>query len=744
MKIASRWRWVLALILPLLATSAALAQKGEKNPDISYVFPGGGCRGTSFDVIVGGQYIKEVTKAFISGEGIETKIVEWYRPMTQGEYVKLNRDIRTKQEEDGISREAAIKALGITDEQLEEMKIYQERRNDPKRQPNPQLDEMLTVRIKVADDAEIGGRELRLLTETGMSNPLWFYVGQWPDVREQEPNNVKPHDDVVVQMPSVINGQIMPGDVDRFAFQAKKGTKLVAQCAARELIPYLADAVPGWFQAVLRLYDEQGREVAFADSLGFRQDPVLYYEVPKDGTYVVEVRDSIYRGREDFVYRIAIGEIPYVTSLFPLGGKVGETCTVELHGWNLPVETLRVDAASYRGRSVQPVVLEHENIVSNKVGFMTDVLTEVMENEPNDTAEKARRVGKSVVINGRIDKPGDVDYYEIDAAGAMVAEVYARRLYSPLDSVVRLQTASGKVVAHSDDYEDKSWPLITHHADSRLLANAAGASFVTISDAQGRGGPEYAYRLCIRPPRPDFNLYVTPSSVIAQAGTCVPITVHAVRRDGFDGDITLALENAPPGFELSGGWVPGDEDSCRLTLTVPKQPLADPIVMNLVGHASVRGRKISRLASPAEDVMQAFIYHHLVPTKDWTILVTGEPPGDPPCTFVGRTVRLNADGVTPFPVKAAPHVASELRFQLSLPPKGITLEDPVLVPQGVVVPIKCDKEKIEAGLKGNLLFILSREREVPPKEKGDKPTTYTSRIGFYPAIPFEVVSSRRR
>ena len=50
----------------------------------------------------------------------------------------------------------------------------------------------------------------------------------------------------------------------------------------------------------------------------------------------VEIRDSIYRGREDFVYRVTLGELPFVTSIFPLGGPAGTQTTVELTGWNLP------------------------------------------------------------------------------------------------------------------------------------------------------------------------------------------------------------------------------------------------------------------------------------------------------------------------------------------------------------------------------------------------------------------------
>ena len=71
---------------------------------------------------------------------------------------------------------------------------------------------------------------------------------------------------------------------------------------------------------------------------------MLYYEVPRDGKYVVEINDSVFRGREDFVYRMSIGELPFVTGWFPLGGKVGEETNISLLGWNLPYDHFAVDA----------------------------------------------------------------------------------------------------------------------------------------------------------------------------------------------------------------------------------------------------------------------------------------------------------------------------------------------------------------------------------------------------------------
>ncbi len=98
--------------------------------------------------------------------------------------------------------------------------------------------------------------------------------------------------------------------------------------------------MPGWFQASLTLFDAKGNELTYADHYRFHPDPVLHYVIPHDGQYTIEIHDSVYRGREDFVYRIALGELPFVTGIFPLGGRIGAEGTVELTGWNLPLSKL--------------------------------------------------------------------------------------------------------------------------------------------------------------------------------------------------------------------------------------------------------------------------------------------------------------------------------------------------------------------------------------------------------------------
>lgn len=749
-----RQTWAALAVLAALA-SGLHAQRPQQEPHIGYVFPAGGQAGSSFDVTVGGQYLKDTSAAHLSGSGVRVQVVKYYKPLTQGEFGALRRkldDARDKLREERkdkgkaggpLTLEMIAEVAGVTKEQLKEMELYRQRESDPKRQPNAQLAEEVTLHVELDAKAAAEEREVRLITPSGMSNPLWFQVSPWAERRETEPNDKAPNGTLGDALPLVVNGQIMPGDVDRFAFRAPQGARLVISASARELIPYLADAVPGWFQAVLAVY-RSGEEVACAGSYYFRQDPVIYYETPEAGEYVVEIRDSLYRGREDFVYRIAIGELPFLTGVFPLGGRAGTQVAVELTGWNLPVHQLTVDAIVDRRRPLRWYTVRQTERVSVRVPLAIDMFPECLDQEPNNDREHAQAVTLPIIVNGRIDQPGDCDVFRFEAQGRTVAEVYARRLGSPVDSILRLTDATGQEIASNDDHEDKAAPLLTHHADSRILTTltAAGTYYLRLGDAQHKGGRDYAYRLHIRRPRPDFELRVVPSSIIARPGSCVPITVYALKRDGFDDDIGLSLEDAPPGFSLSGGWVPSGQDKVRLTLTVPPTPTQGPVSLQMEGLSRGRDRRVSHLAIPADTMMQAFAYQHLIPAKDWTVFVSGrEFPGPRAQLSFERSgvLQLVAGGSARLRAVAtgkSPHY--DVRLELSDPPDGITIESMSPDANGLAAVLAADAKKVKPGLKGNLLFHAFRERTaVAADGKPAKPLR--TQLGLLPAVPFEVL-----
>ena len=99
------------------------------------------------------------------------------------------------------------------------------------------------------------------------------------------------------------------------------------------------------------MYDARGRELAFSNDYRFHPDPVLFFRIPATGEYVLEVKDALFRGREDIVYRISAGELPFVTAVFPLGGRVGTETSLLASGWNLPFRAVPLDL-----RAVEPGV----------------------------------------------------------------------------------------------------------------------------------------------------------------------------------------------------------------------------------------------------------------------------------------------------------------------------------------------------------------------------------------------------
>jgi hypothetical protein len=747
----------LALAAFWVATAVLRAQNQATPPHIGYVYPAGGQRGTSFEVTVGGQFVKEATEVYFSGSGVAAEIVRHYRPLTQGEYSGLNRmldEAREKLEAEGkpkpIPLEVVAETAGISEEQLKEMEVYRKRDADPKRQPNNQIIEELTLKITIAEGAAMGKREMRVIASSGMSNPVWFFIDQWEERRETEPNDDQPDPVVGSTLPVVVNGQIMPGDVDRFAFTARKGTRLVINAAARDVMPYLADAVPGWFQAVLVLYDGGGTRLAYAGAYHYRQDPVIYYEIPADGEYVCEIRDSIYRGREDFVYRITLGELPFVTGIFPLGGRAGTEVAVRLQGWNLVETQLNVRANFNRNRPIRWYSIPQTDKVDIRFPLRIDMTTEVFDREPNDTPETAQEVGMPIIVNGRIDKPDDRDVFRFDGYGKVEVEVFARRGGSPLDSSLMLTDADGKEIGFNDDFKDEAEPLITHHADSLLSVDLRGKGpyYLHLTDAQRKGGEDFIYRLYIRRPQPDFDLRVVPSSIIARPGTHLPITVHALRRGGYDDDIELALVEPPPGFRLTGAKVPRGEGKLHLTLTVPPNAPLEHVVLEMDGLSpgSQRQRRFTRPVIPAESMMQAFLWLQVVPAEQWTVVVTGKPASKIPLEFPPAPVRLKLDEMTTVGGRLTEKLPlpPEIRVELHEPPAGISVEEVSPREPGVAVKLKADAKMAKAGMKGNLIFEVFRQWTPAATETSPMPKERRTSYGFLPAIPFEVEAGSSR
>ena len=761
------------LISAWLAGSVlAPAQSKSNDPRLGYLYPAGAQRNTTVEIIAAGQRLNSLNHVRVSGNGVTAKIIQTYRPLRNldGDQRKLLQwHVNCRRAEINGTKQAPkpkppepitpgatppvvelpehplLDMLDSIDlAQIEHWTTYFQRIS--RMQPSQQLGEMMRIELTIAPDAAPGVREIRFGGQMGLTNPVRFEIGTLPEIRENEPNeNIAGSD--AAGIPCTFNGQIQAGDVDLFRFHARRGQNVIIRGMARSLIPYLADAVPGWFQMVLQVRDSNGREVAYGDDFRFEPDPVLFFKVPEDGDYVLEVHDSIYRGREDFIYRISVGELPFVTARFPLGGRQGEPLVAAVRGWNLPADKLKMDTKA-GGHPQRTARMLGKSGPSNDVPYAVDTLPEFTEAEPNDDFESAADVSFPSVINGTIGKPGDADVFRIHGRKnqELIVGVIARRLRSPLDSVIHIATEQGTVLGWNDDAMEVDGTLhlgdglLTHHADSRVRVKlpADGPVFVRIADTQGQGGPEFAYRIRICEARPDFELRVTPSVVNVVPGTHVPLQVHVMRNDGFEGGIKLALKDAPPGFRLSGATIPAGVSQVRVTLTTPPQTKPGVFPASLTGTADDGGKPFTRTALAADDTMQAFLWRHLVTADEWLLSVTkGRGKPQPVELASPLPLRVPADGLAEVKVTLPRWIIDRgVELEPSGAPPGIRLSAARKTPDGMAFDIIADASAAP-GLKTNLIVVLFSKNQ-PAKKGGKVQQRYP--IGTLPAIPISLVS----
>jgi len=638
------------LILAFFILSAAVLSAAVV-PHVGFVYPSGALPGTTLTVTIGGQYLRDFDSINLSGLPVEVQQTDYLRIYEQREGAALRRRkeiIQAKMAEE--SSEAVKQQMQRQIEMLEpEIAMVKETTIEDKMNPamaakkqfNPQISERITLELKLPENVPAGDYELRVITTNGISNPLLFQIGQLPEIDEKEPNNQLKSPEKLAALPVLINGQIMPGDVDCFRFNATQGQDLVFQVTARSLVPYLADAVPGWFQSILTLYDAKGREVAYDDDYFSSPDPVLIYKVPEDGSYTLAIRDSIYRGREDFVYRLSIGELPFIDRIFPLGGTAKSEVNVSLYGVNLPSNKLKLNTIG-NAPDIQSVRAERKGLVSNGRPFSVSPLPDSQEKEPNDLFSQACAVTNDTVFNGTIGKPGDQDWFCFvgHQGDKKTIAVSARRLGSPLDARLMLLNSEQKVLVTNDDAEDKGDGLNTHHADARidLKLPESGTFYVRLDDAQGKGGEEYAYRLLIGDEQPDFQLRAVPSSLrIPREGSAI-VTVHAIRYGGFARKIELSVIDAPLGVTLQRAVIPEGAASTQIIIAASPRAENQILTLEIEGTADCGSQTVCRRAVPAEDMMQAFLYRHLVTAQKLLVQVAEPNP-------VSVTLKLPSGGV---------------------------------------------------------------------------------------------------
>jgi hypothetical protein len=510
----------------------------------SYIFPPGGRRGTEVNVRVGGLFLGKRCSFEMRGTGVEAS-AQLERTQTvwfEGPLLQL-----------------------------------------PESQQAEDYPKDMAGRIRIAADAPTGDRFWRVSTAQGATPALRFVVGDLPEIVEDEiEGDPVP---VPVTLPVTINGRIFPReDVDLWSFPARKGQTITAAVDAARLGSPL--------DSRLEVLDPHGRSLAENDDAS-GPDSFLRFTAPEDGTYQVKIHDINFRGGQAYVYRLTLTADPYVDRAYPLGGRRGTTAQLTLTGQGLPAGPVAVGLPADA-----PADFVHRLPVDGKLTnpFRLDLddLPECVESEPNDDPAHAQPLTLPAVANGRIDRPGDVDFWSapLHKGDVWECELRAARLGSPLQGVLAACDAAGKELARAEG-DGVNDPRL------RFTAPADGTYLFRVADRfHSRGGPEFAYRLRLdHPPAADFRLQLAADFVTVPRGGQAKLKVQAERLGGFAAAVPLTVEGLPPGVTAAPAAIPANQNAVEIALKAEPSAAIRASRLTVRGSAPAGDRALTRTAA---------------------------------------------------------------------------------------------------------------------------------------------------
>ena len=206
---------------------------------------------------------------------------------------------------------------------------------------------------------------------------------------------------------------------------------------------------------------------------------------------------------------------------------------------------------------------------------------------------------------------------------------------------------------------------------------------------------------------------------------------------------TCDLKDAPEGFSLSGARIAAGQDKAQFTLKAPPESPEKPVALAIEGRALIAGKMVTHAAAPAEDMMQAFFYRHLVPSKELAVVVAGQQRWfmrDAFKIISATPVKITPGGTTRVRVSAPAGVFLD-RFSLELDnaPEGISLAKVEATANGLELAFAGDVEKLKPGNTGNLICVVVQKNQ-PAVDKNKKAGNQPRRLAAVtlPAIPFMV------
>ena len=434
--------------------------------------------------------------------------------------------------------------------------------------------------VRVASNAAPGLVEASLMTRLGLSASRIFTIGSLTEVN-QDKGNLSVEDAMPLQLDTVCNCTMTARSIDHYRFAAEQGQRILVDCAAK--------GIDSKLNPVVVVADGDGQDLVVE-----RRGGAIEFRVPSSGSYIVKVHDLTFKGGEHYFYRLNLRVLP-------------DQAIAKRH-----FRTSQVSSFSWPPQGVADHAL----------------LKEV---EPNGV-DSPQRIELPCDIEGAFAKAADTDVFEFQGkkGDAWWIEIASERLGCPTDPTVVVQRVSsdnGQVVLQdvaelndipspvkvsSNGYAYDGPPYNAGSSDvlGKFEIKEDGLHRVRLSDLFGgtRNDPSNVYRLIIRKAEPDFALVAwglhmplrngdrnaLSKPIALRGGATMALEVVSIRRDGFDGEIHLSMDNLPDGVTATGLSIPPNQNRGIVLITAHENAPRGMTVAEIWGSASVQGKEIKR------------------------------------------------------------------------------------------------------------------------------------------------------
>lgn len=435
--------------------------------------------------------------------------------------------------------------------------------------------------VTIAADCPVGIHEARVMTRLGISSSRAFSVGTLDEVSQTKPNTTLVTA-MELKVNSICNATMTNRAVDHFVFEGRKGQRVIVDCATR--------GIDSKLDATVIIADAAGRDLVVE-----RRGGALDFTVPEDGKYVIKVHELTFKGGQAYYYRLGVWELPVGAPIVRL------PTTKPVNSFSWPPQGLKEEA-------------------------------DLAEVEPNNDRTKAQKISLPCDIAGSFFPAADVDVFEFEAKKGDVwwVEVASERFGLPTDPSILVQHVArtgdtekttdvaefsdipSPVKVSSNGYAYDGPPYNAGTADilGKLEIKEDGLHRLQITDLFGgtRNDPKNIYRLVIRKAAPDFALVTwamhmelrngdrnaLSKPLALRGGATMALEVIAIRRDGFDGDIDLAMEGLPEGVTASGLKIPAGQSRGLILVTANQNAPRAIGSGTFFGRATINGEAVTR------------------------------------------------------------------------------------------------------------------------------------------------------